>query len=111
MTHTEISETAGLRLEELTSLYLNDAVRSCVIDSVKGDSLAELILGVSEHITEGKKIEYFAEATVSKKTNPEKVAENRLKNGFTTGGVNIDINKAPVWNDYKSSTRNTWGGE
>ena len=106
MTFTEISETSGLRLEELTSLYLNDAVRSCVIDSVKGDSLEELIIGVSEHITEGKKIEYFAEATVSKKANPEKVAENRLKNGFMTGGITIDMSKAPIWDDYKNSTRN-----
>ena len=106
MTHTEISDAAGLRLEELTSLYLNDAVRSCLTNSIEDMSLQDTMHEISQLIEENEKIMYFAEATVSKKSEPEKVALNRLKNGFVTGGVTIDMNQAPVWDDYRSSTRN-----
>ena len=106
MTHTEISETAGIRLEELTNLYLNDAVRSCLEYSSEDKPLEEQIQKISEYLDAEGGIRYFSEATVSKQSDPEKIAQKRLKNGFTIGGVNIGINKAPVWSDYKSSTRN-----
>jgi hypothetical protein len=106
MTYTEISKLAGERLQELTNLSLIDAVISCVSGSKKNNTLGDIINDISLMVESCQEISYFAEATVSKKSDPEKVANNRLKNGFVTGGIKFDINKPPIWDDYKSKTRN-----
>ena len=106
MTHTEISKAAEKRLDELMSLSLVDATRNCLTISDDKMGITGVMQKISEYIQTNNKVIYFAEATVAKKTDPEKTAINRLKNGFVTGGVSIDLNKAPIWDDYKSSTRN-----
>ena len=106
MTHTEISQAAGLRLEELTEMYLSDAVNNCISKPTQGESIANVISDVSNLVSENDKVNYFAEATIAKKTDPINFAKSRLKNGFLTGGISIDLKKPPVWEEYKSHTRN-----
>ena len=43
MTNTVISEEAGLRLEELTEMYLSDAVNNCISKPMRGESIADVI--------------------------------------------------------------------
>ena len=97
MTHTEISQVAGLRLEELTEMYLSDAVNNCISKPIQGESIANVISDVSNLVSENDKVNYFAEATIAKKTDPINFAKSRLKNGFLTGGISIDLKKPPVW--------------
>ena len=67
MTHTEISQVAGLRLEELTEMYLSDAVNNCISKPIQGESIANVISDVSNLVSENDKVNYFAEATIAKK--------------------------------------------
>ena len=106
MTNTVISEEAGFRLEELTEMYLSDAVNRCISKPIRGESIADVISEVSKLVSENDKVNYFAEATIAKKSDPIKFAKSRLKNGFKTGGISIDIKKPPIWEEYRSQTRN-----
>ena len=48
MTNIEISKEAGIRLEELTEMYLSDAVNSCISKPIRGESIADVITDVSK---------------------------------------------------------------
>ena len=39
-------------------------------------------------------------------TNPIELIEAQIRNGFTTGGVRIDLTKVPVWSEYVDKSRN-----
>ncbi len=103
MTHTEISQQAGQRLEELVSMYTNDAVKSCLLD--RGTSL-DLKSRISEIAQSANEFTYFAEATVAKRLDPVKSAEKYLNKGFKIGGHLIDLNTAPNWEDFRNKSRN-----
>ena len=105
MTFTEISEKAGDRLRELVTLPTLSAVSSC-IGNEKYSNASELLDSIGRSVLDNSDVEYFAEATVAKKADPVKTAEMRLKNGFNTGGKNVDMKKPPEWSELHTSTRN-----
>ena len=105
MTFTEISKKAGVRLRKLVKSSTLDAVSSC-IDNKKYSSASELFYSINQSVLDNPDVAYFAEATVAKKADPVKTAERRLKNGFNTGGKNVDMKKPPVWSELHNSTRN-----
>ena len=106
MTHTEISQPARERLVEMNDMYLHDAVNSCLLEPVNTANIVDIVSEIFNLTSQHKKINYFAEATIAKHSDPVKRAKDRLKNGFKVGGVAIDISQAPNWPDFKSETRN-----
>ena len=105
MTFTEISEVAGDRLRELITSPTLDAVCTCIgVESISNASKMYEI--IKQEISKNPEVEYFAEATIAKKTNPVKTAERRLKNGFKTGGISIDMKNPPIWSELHGLTRN-----
>ena len=106
MTHTEISNLAGNRLVELNNMYLHDAVNSCLSEPVNVSNIGDVVSEITNRFLRNAKVIYFAESTVAKNVDPEKRARNRLKNGFNVGGMNIGIDKVPIWKDFNSESRN-----
>jgi len=105
MTHTEISEKSAIRLQEIEKLSLFDKAKTC-LDATFSDLAKPRDLISKLKQESSSEVYYFAESTTSSATDPIKKVEAQIKNGFTTGGVAFDINKIPIWSDFRSETRN-----
>ena len=106
MTYTEISKAAGERLSQLCEMTLLDAAKNCLkLETTTCVSEEDIIAQIHETL-EHDDLFYFAEATAASQTDAIKLVEARIRNGFTTGGVKIDLTKAPIWSDYVSKSRN-----
>ena len=105
MTFTEISEIAGLRLSELISSPTLEAVCSCLGIS-NGGNASQIFEIIKQEISKNPEVKYFAEATIAKKADPVGTAIRRLKNGFKTGGMSIDMKNPPIWSELNKLTRN-----
>ena len=64
------------------------------------------MLSVKQEISKNTGVKYFAEATIAKKADPVGTAIRRLKNGFKTGGMSIDMKNPPIWSELNNLTRN-----
>ena len=108
MTHTEISDAAGQRLKELTSIPIEEAVIDCLDTQSNELSTDRLIImnWLTQSEETNKEMYYFAESTTSSATDPLEKVEAQIRNGFTTGGAIIDLNFAPVWKEFDSESRN-----
>lgn len=105
MTFTEISEIAGDRLRELITSPTLDAVCSCM--GIENESNASQTFEIiKQELFKNPEVKYFAEATIAKKTDPVGTAIRRLKDGFKTGGMSIDMKNPPIWSELKDLTRN-----
>ena len=105
MTFTEISEIAGFRLSELISSPTLEAVCSCLGIS-NGGNASQIFEIIKQEISKNPEVKYFAEATIAKKADPVGTAIRRLKNGFKTGGMSIDMKNPPIWSELNKLTRN-----
>jgi hypothetical protein len=106
MTHTDISQEAAIRLNELTTVSLLDAVKLCIdLEAISKDRDIGLISNLRK-IEYDYGLYYFAESTTSSASDPIKKVDSQIRNGFTTGGAVFDINKVPNWEEYENETRN-----
>lgn len=106
MTFTEISELAGQRRLQLCSLPLYEAMNEILLLENKAkveDDFVEILQKLS---SQSGGVEYFSEATIAKKKNPEEIAKARLLNGFSMNGISISLNQPPEWESIKSQSRN-----
>ena len=105
MTFTEISKIAGDRLTELIASPIFDAVCSC-LGIENQDNTSQTLEIIKQELSKNPEVNYFAEATVAKKTDPVGTAVRRLKDGFKTGGMSIDMKNPPIWSELNDETRN-----
>ena len=106
MTYTEISKAAGERLIELCGMALFDAAKNCInSEMIAGTTDEDVIAQIYENL-KPEELYYFAESTIAKPPNPIEHIEARIRNGFVTGGVNIDLTKVPIWSDFADKSRN-----
>ena len=106
MTYTEISKAAGERLSQLCEMTLLDAAKNCLTPEIITSVSEEDVIEQMDQILENEDLFYFKEATAADQTDPIKLIEAQIRNGFTTGGVRIDITKVPVWSEYVNKSRN-----
>ena len=106
MTYTEISKAAGERLSKLCQMPLLEAAKNCLSPEIITCVSEEDVIVQIHETLEHEDLFYFKEATAANKTDPIELIEARIRNGFTTGGVKIDLTKAPIWSDYVDKSRN-----
>jgi hypothetical protein len=108
MTHTKISDIAGNRLDELTSLSMTSAVISCLdtgSSKLKADP-DEIMEWIVEATSVLEPCIYLVESTTTSASDPIEKVEAQLRNGFTTGGKKFDLNSVPIWKKFETETRN-----
>ena len=106
MTHTEMSQEAILRLDDLTTLSLFDAVQLCItMKNISKNSSNKFIQNLRE-IKYDFDLYYFAESTTSSASDPLEKVDAQIRNGFTTGGAVFDITTVPNWKEFEKETRN-----
>ena len=106
MTHTEMSQEAILRLDDLTRLSLFDAVQLCTTLKKTSKSNSNEFIKILGKIKYEFDLYYFAESTTSSASDPLEKVDAQIRNGFTTGGVVFDINTIPNWKGFEKETRN-----
>lgn len=106
MTFTEISELAGQRRLQLCSLPLYQAMNEILSLENKVKARDELIGILQRFFSESDGVEYFSEATIARKKNPEEIAKARLLHGFSMNGISVSLSQPPEWELVKSQSRN-----
>ena len=85
MTHTEISDAAEQRLEELASMPIEEAVVDCL--DAHSDQLSNDYQSIMGWLINSEKsnneLYYFAESTTSSAVDPLEKVDAQLRNGFT----------------------------
>ena len=103
MTFTEISEVAGKRLIELTSIPIEEAViKSLPHLEKKSPKYRRHIFSFDRTDT----MKYFVRETGKTAKNVEIVARKYLDSGYKASGSIIPINSTIDWGKYKQSSRN-----
>ena len=106
MTYTEISKAAGERLIQLCGMTLFDAAKNCInSEMIAGTTEEDVIAQIYENL-KPEELYYFAEATVARPSDEIKHIEKRIKDGFSTGGMIIDLTKVPIWKEFANESRN-----
>ena len=107
MTHTKISEAAGKRLEELTSMSRLSAVIDC-LKFENGDEIStskEVIEALLDS-TNSSEYRYFSESAFAWIEDPIAEVEKQLIEGFISAQAHFDLNKPPNWGELPNQIRN-----
>ena len=104
MTFTEISEVAGKRLIELTSIPIEEAVIKSLPHLEKKRALN--IEDIYSLFDRTDTIKYFVRETGKTAKNVDIVARKYLDSGYKASGSIIPINSTIDWGKYKQSSRN-----
>ena len=104
MTFTEISEVAGKRLIELTSIPIEEAVIKSLPHLEKKRALN--IEDIYSLFDRTDTMKYFVRETGKTAKNVEIAARKYLESGYKASGSIIPINSTIDWGKYKQSSRN-----
>jgi len=107
MTHTKISEAAGLRLEGLRSMSRLSAVIDC-LDSEKIDTLStsKEVISALLNPEYSSEYRYFSESAFAWIEDPLAEVEKQIIEGFISSQAHFDLNKPPNWTELSNQIRN-----
>jgi hypothetical protein len=105
---SDLSAWAAERLRELRSLGLEEAARSCLIESLAAAPAgsAALVSALAEHLRDVPQAIYLAEPMTGRPPDAVKKATADLAEGFPIGGTRLDLASPPAWLEMGALSRN-----